>query len=349
MGAVSSWFSKRFSITGEDVVKTFNESLPGHLKHWWFCLGGLPLFLFAIQIFTGILLALYYEPTSTQAYESVRYITEEVSYGWYIRNLHKWAATFMVATVILHQIRVFFTGAYRTPRELSWIIGMGLLGLTLMTGFTGYSLVYEQLSYWGVTVGANIANSVPYIGPIIKKMMLGGEAYNTHTLSRFFIFHAAILPAAICMLVFLHLIVVRIQGVTNLKFDNEALNKPKTFPLLPDHVYSEVILGTGLLVLLTFLATVFPAPLGPKADPMMTPAEIKPEWYFFTMYRWLKLFSATTALLSAGVVVLAMFLWPFIDGVIRRRTRFQEASIAIGIIVVLVIVGLTLWEAVAEH
>src|SRR5262249_38270094 len=155
---------------------------------------------FVVQIVTGILLAFYYQPAPSTAYESVRFITEEATYGWYLRSVHKWGATLMIAAVILHQMRVFFTGAYRRPREGNWLIGMGLLICTLMLGFTGYSLVYEQLSYWGATVGANIADGVPLVGHAAKKMMLAGEVYNERTLPRFFIIHAAVLPATMLVL-----------------------------------------------------------------------------------------------------------------------------------------------------
>ncbi|NGX42326.1 MAG: Cytochrome b6 [Chlamydiae bacterium] len=349
MGSFSSWFSQRFSISGKDVQETFNEPLPGHMRHWWFCLGGAPMYLFFIQLITGILLCFYYETSATKAYESVRYITENVSFGWYIRNTHKWGATLMVAAVILHQIRVFFTGAYRKPRELNWIIGMLLLTCTLMLGFTGYSLVYEQLSYWGVTVSANITESIPIIGPTLKNFMLGGEQYNEYTLSRFFIIHAAILPVAVCLLVAIHIGIARIQGISNLQFKRPTPEDEKPFNLIPDHLYTELIVGLVIMVIITVLATVFPAPLGPKADPTTTPEVIKPEWFFFTMYRWLKLFSRTTALLSSGAIILIMFAWPFIDASIRKRTRFKEASVWIGIFVVFCIVFLTMWEALVEH
>ena len=157
-----SWFGDRLPVSGQQFRELTNEPVPYHLKRWWFALGGTPAYLFIVQIFTGILLAFYYEASPTTAYESVEYITREVSFGWYIRSVHKWAATLMIVAVILHQIRVFFTGAYRKPREINWIVGMCLLFATLMTGFTGYSLVYEQLSFWGATVGANIADSLPW-------------------------------------------------------------------------------------------------------------------------------------------------------------------------------------------
>ena len=174
MNVVSRWFGERLPISGRQFRELTNEPVPYHLKRWWFALGGTPAYLFFVQIFTGILLAFYYEASPQTAYASVGYITNEASFGWFIRSLHKWAATLMIASVILHQMRVFFTGAYRKPREINWMIGMLLLICTLSAGFTGYSLVFEQLSYWGATVGANITESVPIVGGFLKNMMLAG-------------------------------------------------------------------------------------------------------------------------------------------------------------------------------
>src|SRR6516165_5633041 len=229
MAALLNWVRERFPLHLAQLQEMTNEPVPNHMKRWWFCLGGTPAYLFVVQIVTGILLAVYYQPAPSTAYESVRYITEEVSYGWYIRSVHKWAATLMIAAVVLHQMRVYFTGSYRKPREVNWAIGMCLLFCTLGLGFTGYSLVYEQLSYWGATVGANIAEKVPVIGAFGKRMLLGGEVYNEKTLPRFFILHAAVLPVTMMVLIALHILLVRLHGVTEFHFKDEATDKPKSF------------------------------------------------------------------------------------------------------------------------
>jgi quinol-cytochrome oxidoreductase complex cytochrome b subunit len=255
----------------------------------------------------------------------------------------------MIAAVILHQIRVFFTGAYRRPREINWFVGMCLLLCTLLTGFTGYSLVFEQLSFWGATVGANIADATPIIGGFLKNMMLGGETYNQATLSRFFVLHAAILPVTIVLLIAVHITVIRLQGVTEFRFKDEETGTPKTFNFFPDHLYTELMIGLVLMILLSALATIFPATLGPAANPLQTPEIIKPEWFFYVAFRWLKLFSGTAAILSMGFVLFVMFAWPFIDALIRKKTRFQEASVWVGIFGALAIIGLTVWEAIAKH
>ena len=349
MEALRKWLYERVPLSGEQLKELTNEPVPNHLKRWWFALGGTPAYLFVVQIVTGILLAFYYQPSPSTAYESVRYITDEATYGWYIRGVHKWAATLMIAAVILHQMRVFFTGAYRRPRELNWLIGMGLLLCTLLTGFTGYSLVYEQLSYWGATVGANIADSVPLVGPIAKKMLLAGEAYNERTLPRFFILHAAVLPVTMIVLLGLHILLIRLHGVTEFQFADEKPGQPAHFRFFPDHLYTELTIGLVLMVVLSALATVLPAALGPRADPLTTPEVIKPEWFFYVAFRWLKLFSGTAAVLSMGFLVFAMCSWPFIDGWVRRRRPGSEFSVYVGIVAVLAIVGLTVWEALVEH
>jgi len=349
MNVVTAWFKERLPIREGQLREFTNEPVPNHLKRWWFCLGGTPLYLFTIQIFTGILLAIYYQPSPQTAYESVRYITDEAAFGWYIRSLHKWAATLMIAAVILHQMRIFFTGAYRKPREINWMVGMFLLLCTLGLGFTGYSLVFEQLSYWGATVAANITKGVPVVGEFLKEMLLAGDSYNDHTLSRFFILHSAVLPVFMVLLIAIHITIIRLQGVTEFQFEDEPEDAPKHFNLFPDHIYSELIMGLVIMILLTTLATIFPADMGPRADPLTTPEVIKPEWFFYVAFRWLKIFPETLAVLSTGLIVFTMFIWPFIDGWIRKRWKGSEASVWIGIVAALTLIAITVWEAMVKH
>ncbi|MFQ5695611.1 MAG: cytochrome bc complex cytochrome b subunit, partial [Terriglobia bacterium] len=330
MNAFNGWLKERLPVSSDQLRALTNEPVPYHLKRWWFALGGTPAYLFVVQIVTGILLAFYYEATPAAAYESVRYITQEAAFGWYLRSVHKWGATLMIAAMVLHQMRVYFTGAYRKPRELNWLVGMGLLVCTLLTGFTGYALVYEQLSFWGATVGANIADTVPLVGGLVKNMMLAGEVYNQRTLSRFFVLHAAVLPVTLILLIGIHIALVRLHGVTEFRFADEPEGKPQQFSFFPDHFSTELIIGLALMILLSALATILPATMGPRADPLTTPEVIKPEWFFYVAFRWLKLFTGTTAVLSMGFVVFIMFGWPFIDDWVARKTRVPHASIWIG-------------------
>lgn len=349
MSRAADFLRERLPVNRAQLRELTNEPVPNHLKHWWFCLGGTPLYLFVVMIATGILLAFYYEASPRAAYESVRYVTEEAAYGWFVRSVHRWAATLMVAAVILHQMRVFFTGAYRRPRELNWVIGMGLLLCTLLAGFTGYSLVYEQLSYWGATVGANLAENVPWIGGTLRQLLLGGDGYGEHTLSRFFVLHGAVLPGAMIVLLAAHVALIRLHGISELRFRSDAGAPRRHFDFFPDHLLTELAIGLVLMVVLCVLASVLPVPLGPRADPLSTPEVIKPEWFFYVAFRWLKLFSESAAFLSLGAILLLMTAWPFVDGWLRRRRPGSEASAWIGVAAVLAILGLTVWEAVVAH
>lgn len=349
MSTLAKWFGERIPIDGDTLRELTNEPVPYHMKRWWFCLGGTPAYLFLVQIFTGILLAIYYQPSATTAYESIDHITNHVALGWYFRSLHKWAATLMIAAVILHQMRVYFTGAYRRPRELNWVIGMGLLLTTLGIGFTGYSLVFEQLSYWGATVGAGIANRVPLIGTVGKHLLLAGDQYNADTLPRFFILHVAILPGTVMILLAMHITLIRLHGVSELEPAGESGGEKQHFDFFPDHFYTEIIMGLLLMIVLSVLATLLPATMGAKADPLTTPEVIKPEWFFYVTFRWLKLFGPTFAILSMGFIVFTMIIWPWIDGALRRITGWKEISVYIGIVATLLLVGMTVWEGSVAH
>ena len=353
MTAIARWLGERIPIDPAALRELTNEPVPNHMKRWWFCLGGTPAYLFLVQIFTGILLAIYYQPSASAAYESVEHVTNHVTLGWYFRSIHKWAATLMIAAVILHQMRVYFTGAYRQPRELNWVIGMGLLLCTLGVGFTGYSLVFEQLSYWGATVGANIADRVPLIGPLSKQLLLAGDQYNAHTLPRFFMLHVAILPGTMIVLLVMHITLIRLHGVSEPEElgagSGEQGDKMKYFNFFPDHLYTELIVGLVLMVVLSTLATLVPATMGDKADPLTTPEVIKPEWFFYVTFRWLKLFGPTFAVLSMGFIVFAMIVWPWIDAALRRITGWKQISVYIGIVATLLLVGMTVWEGAVAH
>ena len=346
------WLQRRVPLDLEALRYYSNEPVPNHLKHWWWCLGGTPAMLFAVQAVSGILLSFYYVPDAAQAYESIRRIKDVVPFGWFLRSIHRWSSNLMIAAVILHMMRVFFTGAYRKPRELNWMIGVGLLGVTLFFGFTGYSLVYEQLSYWGATVAGNLTEAVPLLGPYLARLLRGGETVGEGTLTRFFILHIGILPAFTTALLGAHILLFRLHGVTEFEFESPRLrgaDKGRTFPFFPDHAMTELVIGLGLAFLLTCLAVIFPASLAEKANPLVTPAHIKPEWYFFWTFRWLKLTGLTFAVLSVVFVGFLALLWPFLDGVIRRRKPGSELSVWIGAVAVCVLTVLTIWEAVASH
>ena len=349
---VKNWAVESFPFDLELLKEISSEPIPNHLKKWWFAVGGTPLYLFMVQVITGIFLTFYYVPTPTEAYNSVEFITVQVRFGWFIRSIHKWSAHLMVFTLMLHMMRVFFTAAYRKPRELNWMLGVGLLLTTMGFGFTGYSLVYEQLSYWAAVVGTNIAAATPLIGDLMGNFIRGGSEVGSNTLTRFFVLHIGILPAAMIAILSLHVVQIRLHGVTRLNFDDknetpsvqvsmrisapvsplsfgekksdegsesgetsEDQEKVETFPFFPDHFYTELIIALFVTFILTILALVFPATLGPPANPLITPDHIKPEWFFYAMFRLLKLVP-----MQVGIVGTMFFIGAFIDMAINRQT-----------------------------
>ncbi len=326
------------------------EPVPYHLKKWWFCLGGTPMYLFVVQVITGIALTFYYVPSPAEAYHSVFVITHDIRFGWFLRSLHKWSANLMIISVFLHLLRVYFTGAYRHPRELNWVFGFSLLGATLAFGFTGYSLVYEQLSFWGATVATNLADAVPFVGSYISYFMRGGPEVGEQTLTRFFIFHIGVLPTVVFLLLAMHIVLVRLHGVTELHFEGEEVQKEhRFFRFWPEHATTEILIGVLLMYLLTILSLIWPATLGAPANPNVTPEHIKPEWYFYFSFRLLKLTSLKVSVVLTGALMAIAMFWPFIESWLKRKFGMSERlSIFIGIFAFLGFLVLTVWESFAH-
>ncbi|HTX92815.1 MAG TPA: cytochrome b N-terminal domain-containing protein [Anaerolineales bacterium] len=204
-----AWLDERLGLN--DLYKATLDR-PEPKGTWWNTLGSASLFLFIMQGVTGIFLAAYYTPSPDHAYDSIQYIMTGVAFGWLIRGIHHWGATLMVLVVFIHMIRVFVTASYKYPRELTWLIGVGLLVLTLGMGFTGYLLPMDQKAYWATTVGTSIAGSVPFIGPFILKALRGGTDISALTLNRFFAAHIWMLPAALAALIGTHLYLIIRHG-----------------------------------------------------------------------------------------------------------------------------------------
>ena len=344
-GKVRRFLASRLPIDLDALRESTNEPIPGHLKRWWFALGGTPAYLFMIQIATGLLLMFYYVPEPGRAYASVQSITHDVTLGWWIRSIHKWSATGMIVAVLLHVMRVFFSGSFRKPRELTWAFGCLLLFCTLAEGITGYSLVYEQLSYWGATVTANLAQALPGVGKLMARLIRGGDEVGPATLTRFFVLHAAALPIVIVGLVFCHVVLIRLHGVAELKF-KDSDKEARRYPFFPDHLLIEMSVALVLMILLNLLAVLVPAGLGDPANPQLTPEHIKPEWYFYFAFRWLKLTSLRAGVVGLVIAAGIMVLWPAVDRLLARVSRGRDVSVLFGIAAVLVVVVLTVWEAI---
>ena len=206
---IYAWLDERLGL--QAMYDTLLDR-PEPKGNWWNTLGSASLFLFVMQGLTGIFLTVYYTPSPDHAYDSIQFIMNDVAFGWLIRGIHHWGATLMVAVVFIHMIRVFVTASYKYPRELTWMIGVGLLLATLGMGFTGYLLPWNQKAYWATTVGTSIAGTVPWVGPIIERALRGGTDLSALTLSRFFAAHIWIIPGVLAALIAVHLFLIMRHG-----------------------------------------------------------------------------------------------------------------------------------------
>lgn len=329
-----------------------SKPVPANLG-WDFCMGSVCLFLMTNQFVTGALLTIYYRPSIGEAYESVQYIQEEIHFGWLVRQLHAWGANLMILALVLHMARVIFWGSYKKPRELNWFIGLGLLGLTLTMGFTGYLLPWDQLSYWASKVGTEIPGTFPVVGGWIMHLLRGGDEISGATLGRFFSLHVMWLPALLVGLVGLHLTLMRMHGISGYP-DSENVKK---VPFFPNHVAKDMVLVFGVLALLYALVVVFPWELHDKADPLVTPEKVKPEWYFLWTYQLLKYFPTEVGpitgkllgLIVSGGIGGLIALLPLIDRGPERHPRKRKAVMGMVFGLALLIVLLTILGVLCEN
>lgn len=213
-----TWLDERLGLTTiYDLV--LDRKVPK--VNWWFTLGSATLFLFILQGVTGIFLAVYYVPSPESAYDSIQYIMNGVSFGWLIRGIHHWGATLMVIFVFLHMLRTFYMGAYKYPREITWVTGVILLLATLGMGFTGYLLPWNQRAFWATTVGTEIAGTVPLVGDFIVRVLRGGTDLSAVTLARFFSVHIWFLPVVIIGLISVHMYLVVRIGISAVPKEDE--------------------------------------------------------------------------------------------------------------------------------
>jgi cytochrome b6 len=208
----AGWVDDRYQVS-EPLTKVLKKPVPKYALRWFYCLGGITAFLFVVQGITGILLAFYYKPTPEAAYASIQYIETQVYFGSAIRAIHHWCANGMIVVCTAHMLRVFIMGAYKRPRELNWVSGVLLLVLTLVFGFTGYLLPWDQRAFWATTVGSEIAGAIPAIGNLALVYLRVGWNVTGETLSRFYGLHVIVVPLATVAFMFAHFLMIRRQGI----------------------------------------------------------------------------------------------------------------------------------------
>jgi cytochrome b6 len=343
------WLSERYGL---NKVAEFmqHKTVPVHRGSVWYYFGGLTLFLFALQVASGILLLLYYRVGVDNSFESVRFITVKVPFGWLIRSIHSWGANLMILTAIIHMFSVFFERAYRKPRELTWITGMILLIVAMAFGFSGYLLPWNQLALFATKVGTEIVGVLPLGGHFLLRTLRGSEDVTGATLARFFGLHVAILPALFTVILVLHLTFVQVQGMSEPK----VAAKRTPMPFFPNFVLRDILLWLLVLNLLALLAVFFPWDIGVKADRFASaPAGIKPEWYFLAVFQLLRMFPAKVGsingdLLAVAVIGLLLLLWMLFPLWSGRDSRERSAlGAVVGMVAVLTFALLTYvgWRA----
>ncbi len=347
------WIDERFQI-GNLVRFMQHKRVPMHGKSIFYYFGGIAMFFFTIQVISGILLLLYYKPGEATAYESVQFITSEVEFGWLVRSIHAWSANLMILAAFIHMFTVFFERAFRMPRELTWITGGILLMLGMGFGFSGYLLPWNELAYFATKVGTDIMGAIPLIGPFALKLLRGGEDVTGATLSRFFAVHVAVMPALFTLILSIHLLFVQRQGMSEPDEWKEIKEGDRRYmPFFPHFMLRDVLLWTVALNVLALLAILWPSELGLKADPFASaPAGIRPEWYFLFMFQTLKLIPPHVLFMEGEILGIVGFgvgaaAWVLLPLWIGSKVKSTTTGI-IGTLVVLYIVGMTVWGYIAS-
>jgi cytochrome b6 len=329
-----------------------HKTVPMHRYSVIYYFGGMTLFFFLIQVMTGIMLMLYYRPSADEAFESVEFIMTVVPFGWLIRSLHSWSANLMVFFAFVHLVTVYFSKGYRRPREVTWITGCVILFLTLAFGFSGYLLPWNQLAFFATKVGTDIFGVIPVAGEWLLRFFRGGDRVTGGTLSRFYGWHVAILPAISVVLLGLHLLLVQLQGMSVPPRAKEEADRRRPMKFFPNFALRDLfgwVLALGVLVA---IAALFPWELGEKADPF-APAykDIRPEWYFMFMFETLKLVPGGEILgieyeaipiLFFSLAGLLLVLVPFLDRNVERTGQSRGFTL-VGIVAVTYMVALTAW------
>lgn len=339
--ALGTWLAERLPL---DSLRRFtrehlDDPQPRHVN-WLHTLGFAALFLLIVQFATGVLLLFYYKPGALTAYTSVKFIMEKVTLGRLFRQLHVWGAHFIVITIFLHLLRVFFYGAYKKPRELTWMAGVGLFLTVMAFTLTGYLLPWDERAFWGTVVATDTTKEVPLLGDFILKFVRGGDVVSDLTLSRFFALHVSLLPMALFGLIALHMFLIRYHHIAPLTRTDEPEPPREGRPYFPDHFKKETLVAYGVMLLVLALAIFAKPHLGKAANPMVTPTGIKPEWYFLPVYQSLKYVPGWLGVIGNGVFVLFLLALPLLDRNPERHPKRRKLATWAGL--VLVIGALTL-------
>jgi ubiquinol-cytochrome c reductase cytochrome b subunit len=351
---IATWIDDRVYIS-KLYTATAGHKVPRKSGSWFYVFGSGTLVCFMVQIVTGICLALVYIPSSAEAYGSLEYLNYQQQFGWMLRAMHNWGSNFMVAIMLAHLIQVFLFGAFKYPREMTWISGVFLLLCTLGMAFTGQVLRFDQDAYWGLGIGAAMAGRVPLMGPAIVHMMLGGPIIAGETLSRFFSLHVFVIPGTIIAIVSLHLRLVLTKGINEYPVpgklvkketyaeEYEAELKKTGVPFFPKAISKDLIFCALVLLGIVFCAAYF-GPEGPRgvADPTQINTAPKPDYFFLWLYAVLSLmpdYLETVLILTVPFIVLGiLFAVPFISNTGEKSPRRRPVAV-LGVLFILIVLA----------
>jgi ubiquinol-cytochrome c reductase cytochrome b subunit len=354
---LGEWFDHRLQL-GKPIQEAMSHPVPRRSASWAYVFGSASLTVLILQFVTGICLAFVYVPSAGEACNSLQVLNQQQSFGWFIRALHGWGSNFMVAIVLMHMIQVFLFGAYKYPRELTWIVGVFLLLMTLGMAFTGQVLRFDQDSYWGLGIGASIMGRVPLIGASLVKLMLGGPIIASETLSRFFAIHVFIVPGALIAFVGVHLLMVLKLGVnewpvpgrvvkreTYLKEYHELTHQDGV-PFVPDAFRKDLVFS-GLVILAIVACAALFGPYGPSGapDPTVVQAVPKPDFFFLWLYAALALLppNMETFLLLVGPVVGigVLIALPLVSGTGEKSWRRRPFAVLALLLIVIALAAVS--------
>jgi ubiquinol-cytochrome c reductase cytochrome b subunit len=367
---IGAWFDQRLQLA-DPLRETMQHRVPRESGSWFYVFGSAAFTVLLLQVVTGILLALLYEPSAGEAWNSLQVLNHQIPLGWFIRALHGWGSNFMVAIVLIHMVQVFLFGAYKFPRELTWMIGVLLLLLTLGMAFTGQVLRFDQDAYWGLGIGASISSRIPVIGPWIVKLLLGGPIIAGATLSRFFALHVFVIPGMLLTFVGVHLLLVLKLGInewpmpgrivrreTYLKDYHELVERDGV-PFVPEAIGKDLAFSGFVLLALAACAVVF-GPFGPSGqpDPTIIQTVPRPDYFFLWLYAVLSLLPPeleTPALLIGPVIALGvLFALPFVSGEGEKNWKRRPIAVltilllAVGLSALTHLAGLAPWSPVMD-
>jgi ubiquinol-cytochrome c reductase cytochrome b subunit len=336
-----SWLNERWPASA--VIRGgLAEEIPGG-PSYFYSLGSSVLFVFVLQAVTGVFQLFYYVPTVDHAYASLSFLRLEVPFGWLIHNLHFWGATAMVVLVVVHMTRVYLWGAYKKPREMTWLLGVVLFLLTMSLMFTGSPLPWDEKGYWATEVGTSIAGTVPLVGGFVKNVLRGAESMGQLTISRFFVLHAALLSGLAAVFILLHIVAVRKAGSAG---PWDAPKRMSRGPFWPDQVHRDLVMALVVFFVLMGLAAFVPPAFTGPADPLDAFYVPKAEWNFLFLYQALKYFPGQLEVVGTVgvplVLILLLISVPFIDRRPERNPAKRPLALGLYFAILAAIVALSI-------